>query len=296
MSVHAPTAVVRGGRFAVSGRSIHHAVGFAPELSSDDAGWDSLALYGWRGSCREADFAPFPEAVVVYHVGGAPRVPIRVGRRWDRHTQPGLLTVIPPDTRVGWDIRGEVHSRTVHLGPRLFQDEDGARPALGFRCGVQDALLVSAIQALETELRSPSQCGTLYADALATTMARHLLRDSQMLAPGDARGALAPRRLARVLERIEASLECGVSLQALAAEAALSRAYFSTAFRRSMGVTPHRYLTQRRLLRAQQLLGGSDLPLSQIAMRCGFSSQAHFTDYFRKAHGVTPSHYRRALA
>lgn len=294
-SVKAPSSA----RFAASLHSIRRSVGFAPELSSESAGWKQVALYGWRGECREAEFEPFQEPVVVYHVGGAPSVPVRIDRRWDRRTHPGLVTVIPPATRIGWDIRGEVHSRSLHLGAAFFSTPDGEpvrQPDLRVRCGVRDPLLISAIVALEAELRSPSQNGTLYADSVSQCMALHLLHDGAGRDPLPRRRNLLPReRLDRVLERIEDSIETGVSLQTLADEAALGRTYFAAAFRQVTGVSPHRYLTQRRLARAQDLLRDNRLTLAQVALRCGFSSQAHFTQYFRRDVGATPQSFRRGL-
>lgn len=297
LTVPRPSLPAAPARFAATGRSIRNAVGFAPELSSESAGWNHVALYGWRGDCREAEFEPFNEPTIVYHVGGAPSVPVKVERRWDRRTHPGLVTIIPAATRIAWDIRGEVHSRSVHLGSAFFSSAEGgpgAKPALRFRCGVQDPLLISTIQALEKELRHPSQQGSLYADSICDFMALHLLREDAQ-ADVSPRGpqALARKRLARVIERIEDSVESGISLQALADEAALGRSCFASAFRIATGLSPHRYLTQRRLIRARELLLHSDLGLSQIALRCGFSSQAHFTEYFRRDAGVTPRALRR---
>ena len=285
-------------RFSESGRSIVRAIGFAPELSSESAGWKNLALYGWRGQSEEAAFEPFEEPVIVYHVGGAQTVPVRVGRSWDRQTHPGLVTIIPPATRIGWDIRGEVHSRSIHLGSRFFSASDDMLPSppqLRFRCGVQDPVLTSAIQALEQELREPRELGTLYADAVSDFMALHLLRDSGSPAAAPRRrAALSRHALQRALERIEASIEHGISLQVLADETSLSRTYFSTAFRQSTGVSPHRYLTQRRLAHARGLLRSSSLSLSEVALRCGFSNQAHFTQYFHRDSGLTPRQFRQA--
>lgn len=291
-------AVQPPGRFAASGHSIIRSVGFAPELSSESAGWKNLAFYGWRGQCREAAFEPFEEPVIVYHVGGAQTVSVRVGRNWDLQTHPGLVTIIPPATRIGWDIRGEVHSRSIHLGSRFFSATDSDAPTasrLQFRCGVQDPLLTSAIEALEQELREPRELGTLYADSVADFMALHLLRDSGHPATSARRsGSLSRQSLQRVMERIESSIERGISLQALADETSLSRTYFAAAFRESTGLSPHRYLTQRRLARARDLLSVSALSLAEVALRCGFSSQAHFTQYFHRESGATPNQFRKA--
>lgn len=294
-----PTPFSPPGGFAASGQSIRRAVGFAPELSSASAGWRQVALYAWRGECGAAEFEPFDEPVIVYHVGGAQTVPVRLERRWDRRTHPGLITVIPPRTRIGWDIRGEVHSRTVHLGRAFFADDDDVQASgddLRFQCGVRDPLLIVAIQALEGELRSPGQHGTLYADSVSQVMALHLLRESRRPVPSSGPQRLSRERLGRVIDRIEDSIETGVSLQALADEAALSRTRFAAAFRGATGLSPHRYLTQRRLARARELLLHSTLSLAQVALRCGFSSQAHFTEYFRREVGATPQAFRRSAA
>lgn len=286
-------ANARDCRFTASGRAIVRAVGFAPEMSSESTDWNNLALYAWRGQCEEARFEAFAEPVIVYHVGGAKSVRVRTGRNWNRRTHPGLITVIPPATPVSWEIRGEVHSRSVHLGSHFFS---AATPetdaALGFRCGVHDPLIAAAIQTLEQEIRRPAQCGSLYADAVADTLALHLLREGVAPRAQLCDGGLARAALGRSLERLEAGIESGVSLQALADEAGLSRAHFAESFRRSTGLPAHRYLTQRRLARARELLRRTHLSLAEVALRCGFSSQAHFSDCFRREAGVTPRRFR----
>jgi AraC family transcriptional regulator len=66
-------------------------------------------------------------------------------------------------------------------------------------------------------------------------------------------------------------------------------------FRESFGVPPHRYLLARRLVRAQQLLKQTTLPLGEVALACGFASASHFSTTFRNALGATPGEYRLAL-
>lgn len=296
MSVPAPApSVAESGRFASSGKAISRSVGFTPDLASDRAGWSSLGLYVWHGRCGEARFEAFSEPVIIYHVGGAPSVSVRVARRrWDGCTHPGRVTIIPPETRVSWGIHGEVNSRSLHLGSRFFSaSEAPLTPGLRFMCGVQDPLIATAIDSLEQEIRQPAQCGSLYADSVSDTLALHLLRQARSPGlPPAAKGGLPRAVLDRCLELLEASIEHGVSLQTLADAAGLSRAHFASAFRRSTGLSPHRHLTARRLARARELLHQAGLPLSEIALRCGFSSQAHFCDAFRRDTGLTPREYR----
>ena len=109
-----------------------------------------------------------------------------------------------------------------------------------------------------------------------------------------ARGGLSPGVLRRVREHIDANLEANVDLTDLAAIADLSRCHFARAFKQSVGGTPHRYLMHRRLEKAQELLGGTDLPLAEIALATGFSDQSHFSRRFRDHLGTTPSAFRRA--
>jgi AraC-like DNA-binding protein len=105
-------------------------------------------------------------------------------------------------------------------------------------------------------------------------------------------GALAPKRLHRVLEHIEAHLEEALRLEDLAATAGLSMFHFARAFRQSMGVAPHAHIRARRVARAQEMLRGREAALADIALACGFADQSHFTTAFRRATGTTPRRWR----
>ena len=109
------------------------------------------------------------------------------------------------------------------------------------------------------------------------------------------RGGLPPRAMRRVREYVEAHLEETISIQALADTAGLSMYHFARAFKQSEGITPHDYLVQCRVRRAQELLAGTDLPLSEIALAAGFSDQSHCARRFREQMGVTPSDYRWSM-
>jgi AraC-like DNA-binding protein len=68
--------------------------------------------------------------------------------------------------------------------------------------------------------------------------------------------------------------------------------YFARGFKQSAGVTPHHYLTQKRVERAQDMLAHTDLSLSEIALAVGFSDQSHMTRQFRQIVGITPGQFR----
>jgi transcriptional regulator GlxA family with amidase domain len=65
------------------------------------------------------------------------------------------------------------------------------------------------------------------------------------------------------------------------------------AFRQSTGVPPHRWLLDRRVKRAKELLPNSSLSLSDVALACGFGDQSHFTRTFTAAVRLSPGVWRR---
>jgi AraC-like DNA-binding protein len=58
------------------------------------------------------------------------------------------------------------------------------------------------------------------------------------------------------------------------------------------GRTPQRYVLERRMARAKQLLAETELPLIAIGPRVGYPDQSYFTALFRKHVGMTPKAYR----
>jgi len=76
----------------------------------------------------------------------------------------------------------------------------------------------------------------------------------------------------------------------------LSPNHLATLFQRELGMTPHDFLLQSRVARAQELLGTTDMTVTDIAMEVGFSSSQHFARVFRKLEGCTASTYRRRPA
>ena len=116
----------------------------------------------------------------------------------------------------------------------------------------------------------------------------------QLTPPPQARGGLPPGAMRRVREYVETRLGESIDLAALAGIAALSLYHFARAFKQSAGVTPHHYLVQRRVERAQELLVRTELPLSEIALATGFSDQSHFARHFRQMLGLTPGQFRRS--
>ena len=101
-------------------------------------------------------------------------------------------------------------------------------------------------------------------------------------------------KLVEVVTLMEANIHEPLSLDELAAHAGTSRRQLERLFRRYLGCTPTRYYLELRLTRARQLLLQTDMPITDIAMACGFVSPPHFTKCYHDRHGHSPSAERRA--
>ena len=147
------------------------------------------------------------------------------------------------------------------------------------------------------EIAKLGAAGRLFAEGLATSLLVHLFHSYGTHSHRSLHfaGGLAPVQLRRILSYIEDRLDQDLGLAELAEIAGLSTHHFGQAFKASNGVPPHRYVIERRIHRAKELLIGTDRSIAEIAADVGFSSPSHLTFNFRKQTGITPTHYRREL-
>jgi AraC family transcriptional regulator len=86
------------------------------------------------------------------------------------------------------------------------------------------------------------------------------------------------------------------TLRELADRVGLAPAYLAELFVDQLGQPPHRYLTERRVDRARQLLESSDVTITPLALSLGFSSSQHFARVFRQLVRAAPTSYRSESA
>lgn len=108
-----------------------------------------------------------------------------------------------------------------------------------------------------------------------------------------ARGGLAPWQLRRAEALMSENLSVQVPLGQVAEECGLSVRHLARAFRQSTGVPPHRWLLDRRVELAKELLPNTKLSLSDVALACGFGDQSHFTRTFTATVRLSPGVWRR---
>lgn len=127
----------------------------------------------------------------------------------------------------------------------------------------------------------------LYGESLTTALLSCLFQSNDAQKRVSQLG-LTRIQLKRTIEYMQASLLRDVRLQELASVAGLSASHFGRAFKRSTGLTPHRWILEHRIQLAQRLMREAGKPIVIAAEMAGFTNQSHFTKVFRVSTGTTP--------
>jgi AraC-like DNA-binding protein len=90
---------------------------------------------------------------------------------------------------------------------------------------------------------------------------------------------------------IDANYQGSIDLAAVSRHACISPFHFHRLFRTVYRRTPHQYITQKRLEKAQQLLS-ENMPVGEVCAEVGFESLGSFSMLFKKEIGFAPTYYR----
>ncbi|HEX3749514.1 MAG TPA: AraC family transcriptional regulator [Streptosporangiaceae bacterium] len=99
-------------------------------------------------------------------------------------------------------------------------------------------------------------------------------------------------QLRRAHDHIDQHYASPLDLNQLARVACVSKFHFARSFEAAYGLTPIRYLSRRRIERAQDLLRHANLTVTEICFLVGFSSLGSFSSLFTRMTGETPTAYR----
>ncbi len=264
-----------------------------------------LTVQALRGPVTERAGPPAAEHRVLVNVGR----PYRLLETLDgtEHVTPGLpgdVAVVPAGTPFAVRSRDgtpqDVAALVVAVTPSALGevlDAGGVRATAGPlpAVGVRSPAVASLAGLLAAGLDDGSDVGRLARESTALALLAALVRDHTAARPPSppVRG-LSPAQLDRVLRHVEEHLSGPLAVADLAARAHVSEFHFSRLFRVATGTSPHRYVVQRRVERARQLLVGSDLPVASVAARCGFADAAHLTRHTRRLLGAPPAAVRAA--
>ncbi|CAB3682924.1 HTH-type transcriptional activator RhaR [Achromobacter piechaudii] len=201
------------------------------------------------------------------------------------------------------DLQGGFDFVLIEL-PRAFiervNDEKGGPRVSSLlpRTGEGDPVLANLSQVLANVLAQPAPSNNLFVQHLSLAIGAHLLSNYGAGATSgwaDSGGArvLSRKLEARAKDMLMSTLREDLSIADIADACNLSRSYFIKAFRQTVGTTPHRWLLEQRVQKAQELLRVPGQSITDIALLCGFADQAHLTRVFTSVVGVSPGAWRK---
>jgi AraC family transcriptional regulator len=243
---------------------------------------------------------PDPDSyhVLDLHVSEPVRTLIRLDGQQMRGAQlPGDINVVPAGVAGSWVFGAPAHAVLLRLAPALLEEATDAmhlkpacaelRPALCMR----DPHIAHIGSMLKGERLANQPRGRLWWENAAYSMALRLVRRSNsfLTLPRSMGRALPKWRLRTVCDYIEANLVEDLSLRELAAVAGFSVPHFKVLFKQSIGLPVHRYVVERRVERARQLLIQAGRPMAEIALDAGFAHQSHMIRCVQRVLGITPA-------
>lgn len=250
----------------------------------------------------EISVPPCPDIVVLANLrpcaleAGLGRPPVR------HQVHTGDSTIIPAGMGSAWRLpAGSGDVVHMHLSPdllaALLEEDLSGRPLdIVPTLTASDEVIAAISRSCYAELGQPGPASSILAQSHALALAVRLLRAHSTLghAPPMRALAMAPYRLMRARDFIEAHLGEPIGLTEIAAAAGLSPHHFARAFKAATGRSPYRMVIERRIERAKALMREGRLGLAEVALACGFSSQQQFTTTFHRIAGAPPGQWRRA--
>jgi AraC family transcriptional regulator len=272
---------------------------------SPEIGWRSLYAAILEEGPFQATEAAIPHPSFIYHLTRPTEVTRKIagGSVEKAFIGPRRICLTPGEAITQWRHNGHPEILQIYLRQSIYEaavaDMYGCEvsaAAIVPRFAMTDPLLEQLAIAIARSLREGTAEDGLYIDTLAQMIAAHLARHHSVRSkPPRVRlpQQISGWRMRRLIDYIEENLGDDLSLERMAAEVGISPLYLARAFKMAIGQSPHRYVLERRLERAKEMLRGTDTPIVEVALAVGFSSQSHLSNWFLRQVGVSPAVYRR---
>lgn len=218
------------------------------------------------------------------NVGSVGIIPANI-EHWAAWKNPGnfALFSIQPETLV--KIAPEwVNPHQIELIPSFAESEP-------------DPLIASVAMAFIQQLKQDPEGSAFYFDHLKNALLAHLLKNYSVfpLQPKEYSGKLSSRQLQLITDYIENRLQQDFGLAELAKLLNLDVHDFYEFFKRTLNMSPLKYVSQQRVAKAKELLKQEDLSLADVAARSGFRYKSRMNQQFHRILGVTAQVYRQRL-
>ncbi|MBR0935288.1 helix-turn-helix domain-containing protein [Bradyrhizobium jicamae] len=277
--------------------------------SSRGLGWNSITASSQRTEpFEEASFPPARKLFLVLHLTDQTRIERRLESRWTQKQLPsGAVSLVPAGCAVDVRLHHTHEFVVASLSSSILEEvavdlikHDPSRLEFIPEFGAIDPVLQRQVQYLHRLIANRSeglkQSNTLHGETIAALIAAQLIQAhsaTDKLPDRSSREGLPRRNLNRVEEYMQTHMGRKIQLRDLARLCNLSVSQLIRQFRVATGVTPHQYLMRIRIERVRTLLARGGIPISEIALDCGFCGQEHLTTAFRRFFGVTPRAFAR---
>lgn len=265
-------------------------------VSQSTVTWGGVSLvYATEQVATPTDwFFRESDHVLVVHLHGqlySMEVDLEAGPVGRANPQVGDIWVIPAEHRYDALAHGtSVQYCQLLLPPRLVSGVD-LKPAIHQR----DPLIHHIVEQIASTDGRDDVFARLLTESLLQTLLLHL---SENVSSGDSHPPWRSLHLdkparARLLEYLDDNLDAKIGLNELAAYTAMTVPDFMNAFAAAFHTSPHKFLLNRRIAKAERLLAGSADSIAEISARLGFCNPSHFATIFKQRVGVTPIRYRQ---
>ncbi len=161
-----------------------------------------------------------------------------------------------------------------------------------------DPVVYNLGQTLVASLAQPSSASKIFVNHVLHALNSHFVCSygGVRVSSPRSRGGLSAQQIRRATNFLEEHLDGNIDLQQVAEVCDLSVSHFARAFKQTFRRPPFKWLIDRRVDKAKQLMMTSRLPLADIAIRCGFADQSALNRSFKRIFGVPPGTWRRITA
>jgi AraC family transcriptional regulator len=206
----------------------------------------------------------------------------------DLRKEPAVMLPYPFDTLV-------LHVPHAALAEIAYAHRTPQVEELVWPLGQVDSVVYHLGRTLNATLKRPHHTSKIFLDHVLHALNSHFVCSyGRVKIPSRRfRGGLSSLQIRRARELLEAHLDGNISLRQVAEACDLSVSHFARAFKQSFSMPPYRWLIERRVDRARDLIRNTRLPLADIAARCGFADQSALNRSFKRIHGETPGIWRR---
>ena len=256
-------------------------------LEKHDAAGRQDVCWGWH----RTHVALFTKGTLAFQIN-------EPANRQDFVARTGSVCIFPSGfDETNFSLTGsKFEAIVVELDPARLKALAGPKAAIKAltpQIVVEDTQIAALLTIMASEVAERCPNGPLYGKSLSLALATYLSgRFSVKRHEGKPLRKFSEVEARRVMDYIHANLDRALNIFDLAELIQLSPRQFIRIFSNTFGTTPHRYIINKRVTLAKELIAKGRL-LVEIAVKLGFASQSHFSGVFRKVTGMSPGQFRQ---